>query len=289
MQNIIYFFAYPLIWVISILPFRVLYFFSDIAYIIVYRVIGYRKKTVRENLALTLPHLSDNERLQIEKKSFRHLCDLFLEMIKTMNMTEEEVKKRFVFTNIELYKELENKGKSIAMMGAHYANYEWAPSISFYSDFEVFPIYKQIKNPRFDKLVHEIRSVLKVNLISTKKTIPMIIENHRKNKPALYMFASDQSPKLEASQHWEVFLGQNSPVYIGAELLAKRYNMNVIFLKTKKIKRGYYEASIEILSDNANDVPNYEITCDFLKHVEQEIYEAPELYLWTHKRWKHKK
>jgi KDO2-lipid IV(A) lauroyltransferase len=278
-----------LIWIISILPFRVIYFFSDIAYFVVYQLIGYRKKTVRKNLALTLPHLSENERLIIEKKSYHHLCDMFLEMIKTMNMTEEDVKKRFVFTNIELYKELEKKGKNIAMMGAHYASYEWAPSISFYTSFDVFPIYKQIKNPRFDQLVHQIRSVLKVNLISTKKTIPTIIKNHRDKKSALYLFASDQSPKLQAAQHWADFLGKNVPVHIGAELLAKRYDMNVIFLKTKKIKRGYYEASIEILSDNAKEVPNYEITSNFLKHVEQQIYEAPELYLWTHKRWKHKK
>lgn len=289
MQSINYYLAYPLIWLISILPFRLLYFFSDIAYLLIYKIIGYRKKTVRKNLAITLPHLTEIERLEVEKKFYHHLCDMFLEMIKTMNMSEEEVKKRFVFTNIDLYKELEKKGKSIAMMGAHYANYEWSPSINFYSNFDVFPIYKQIKNPKFDLLVHQIRSVLKVHLITTKKTIPTIIQNHKNKKLGLYLFGSDQSPKLESAQHWTNFMGLNVPVHTGAEMLAKRYNMNVIFLKTKKIKRGYYETSLEILTENASEAPNYQITDHFIKLVEQQIYEAPELYLWTHKRWKHQK
>jgi KDO2-lipid IV(A) lauroyltransferase len=271
------------------LPFRLLYLFSDFIYLIVYYLIGYRKKTVRENLALALPHLSTEERLAIEKKSFRHLCDMFLEMIKTMTISNKEISKRFVFTNMEVYKNLEAQEKSIAMMLAHYASYEWVISMNAYVNFSAFAIYKKIANPYFDKLVRNIRSRFKANLITTKETIPVIINNNRNKELSIYGFASDQSPRISSAYHWQKFMGVEVPVHTGAEMLSKKYDMNVIFLKVQKVKRGYYQASFEVLSDNAKEVPNYEITDQFLKLVEQQILEAPEYYLWTHKRWKHKR
>jgi KDO2-lipid IV(A) lauroyltransferase len=269
------------------LPFKILYLFSDFTYLIVYYIIGYRKTTVRENLSLALPNLSKEERLIIEKKSYRHLCDMFLEMIKTMTISKKEVQKRFVFTNIEVYKKLEEQEKSIAMMLAHYASYEWVISMNAYVTFSAYAIYKKIKNPYFDKLVRNIRSKFKASLITTKETIPTIINNNRNKKLSIYGFASDQSPRISSAFHWQTFLGVEVPVHTGAEILAKKYDMNVIFLKVKKVKRGFYEASFELLSENPKEVPNYEITDKFLKLVEQQIYEAPEYYLWTHKRWKH--
>jgi len=289
MRFIVYLIAYPFLWCISMLPFRLLYLFSDFIYLIVYYLIGYRKKTVRENLALALPHLSTEERLAIEKKSFRHLCDMFLEMIKTMTISNKEISKRFVFTNMEVYKNLEAQEKSIAMMLAHYASYEWVISMNAYVNFSAFAIYKKIANPYFDKLVRNIRSRFKANLITTKETIPVIINNNRNKELSIYGFASDQSPRISSAYHWQKFMGVEVPVHTGAEMLSKKYDMNVIFLKVQKVKRGYYQASFEVLSDNAKEVPNYEITDQFLKLVEQQILEAPEYYLWTHKRWKHKR
>ncbi len=144
-----------------------------------------------------------------------------------------------------------------------------------------------ITNPYFDKLVKRIRSKFKAELITTKETIATIENNYRNNVLSLYGFASDQSPRVSAAHHWASFMGHVVPVHTGAEMLAKRFDMNVIFLRTKKVKRGYYEASFELLSDDVKSVPNYEITDQFMKLVEQQIYEAPEFYLWTHKRWKH--
>jgi KDO2-lipid IV(A) lauroyltransferase len=271
------------------LPFRLLYLFSDFVYLIVYYLIGYRKKTVRENLALALPHLSDEERLIIEKKSFRHWCDMFLEMIKTMTISNTEISKRFVFINMEVYKKLEAQEKSIAIMLAHYASYEWVISMNAHVKFNAFAIYKKLANPYFDKLVRDIRSRFKANLITTKETIPVIIENNKNKLLSIYGFASDQSPKISSAFHWQKFMGIEVPVHTGAEMLSKKYDMNVVFLKVTKVKRGYYQAIFEVLSENAKEVPNYEITDKFLKLVEQQILEAPEYYLWTHKRWKHKR
>ena len=289
MQFLLYIFLYPILWCISILPFRMLYIVSDGVYVFTYYIIGYRKKTVRENLALALPHLSEKERLIIEKKSFHHMCDVFLEMIKTLTISKSEMDKRYAFNNLEVYSNLEKKEKSIALLCAHYASYEWAVSMNSKITFEGFAVYKKINNRYFDKLVRDIRSKFKATLITTKETIPVIAANFRNNKLGLYGLISDQSPKLGAFFHWNKFMGIEVPIHTGGEMLAKKYDMNVIFLRTKKIKRGYYEASFEVLSENAMEVPNYEITDQFLKLVEQQIYEQPEFYLWSHKRWKHRR
>ncbi len=289
MQLLIYLVIYPFLWLISILPFPLLYAFSDFIYLILYYVIGYRKKTVRENLILAFPNLTDKERLIIEKKSFHHLCDMFLEMAKTMTISQKEINKRFKYTNLDVYLDLEKKGKSIALMCAHYASYEWVLSMNNHITFKGYGIYKKIANPYFDKLVKDIRAKFKAYLITTKETKPTIEQNTITNVLGLYGFASDQTPRRSDNLYWYTFLGIETPIHFGAEMLAKRYNMNVIYLKVIKVKRGFYEASFEVLSDDVKSVPNYKISEMFMQRVEQQIYEAPEFYLWTHKRWKHKK
>lgn len=289
MQFLLYILIYPLLWLISILPFPVLYLISDGVYVLVYHIIGYRKSTVRENIALAFPNLSDKERLIIEKKSFHHLCDMFLEMAKTMTISRKEINKRFVFTNMQAYLDLEKKGKSIALLLAHYGSYEWSISMNHHIKFFGFGIYKKITNKYFDKLVRNIRSKFKAQLITTKETKTTIESNIKNNVLGVYGFVSDQTPRWSDSLYWSSFLGIETPIHVGAEILAKRYDMNVAFLKVRKVKRGYYEATYEILSENIQDVPNYKISEEFMKKVEQQIYESPEFYLWTHKRWKHKK
>lgn len=288
MQFLLYLIIYPFIWIISILPFPVLYFLSDCVCFLIYRIFKYRKRVVRGNIALALPHLTEEERTNIEKKFYAHLCDLFLEMIKTLSISKKEIEKRYTFSNMEVYYDLEKKEKSIALLCAHYASYEWAVSMNYHIHFKGYGVYKKLANPYFDTLVRQIRSKFKSHLIDSKETILTMASNFRNKTFSLYGLVSDQSPKLSATHHWEKFMGIEVPVHTGGEMLAKKYDMNVIFLKTKKLKRGYYEGSFEILCDeNIKEIPNYEITSNFLKLVEQQIYEAPEFYLWTHKRWKH--
>ncbi len=290
MQFLLYILIYPFIWIVSILPFPVLYLLSDCVCFLVYRIFKYRKRVVRGNIALALPHLSEKERTIIEKKFYAHLCDLFLEMIKTLSISKKEIEKRYTFSNMEVYYDLEKKEKSIALLCAHYASYEWAVSMNYHIHFMGYGVYKKLANPYFDKLVRKIRSKFKSQLIDSKETIPTMATNFRNKNYSLYGLVSDQSPKLSTTHHWEKFMGIEVPVHTGGEMLAKKYDMNVIFLKTKKLKRGYYEGSFEILCDeNIKDIPNYEITSNFLKLVEQQIYDAPEFYLWTHNRWKHKR
>jgi len=272
---------------ISILPFRIFYFFSDLVYILVYYIIGYRKKVVYENLKLVFPDKSEKELFAIRKKFYKHMCDMFLEMIKTMSMSEKEMRKRFQITNIPYVQELE-KRKNIMIMASHYASWEWGIILQKDIEATAFGVYKKIKNPYFDKLVRDIRAKYNSVLISTKETIPTVLGNHRKGVKALYGFVSDQSPKLEKANHWVDFMNINVPAFTGAEMLSKKCDLAVCYFKIEKIKRGYYKATYVPLAENPKDFKNFEITDMFLKEVEKQLYEAPEYYLWTHKRWKHR-
>ncbi|MFV5695397.1 lysophospholipid acyltransferase family protein [Flavobacterium sp. LB3P122] len=289
MQFLIFIIAYPFLWIVSMLPFRVFYWLSDVVYFLVYYIIGYRKQVVRENLAMALPHLNKEERLIIEKKSYHHLCDMFMEMIKTMTISSEEMNKRFVITNIEVIKEYEKKGKSIMLIASHYASWEWLITMNQKITFQGVAVYKQLANKYFDKLVRDIRSKYNTELVPTNKTIPLISSNQKNNIHCVYGLASDQSPKADRIFHWDSFMGIEVPVHTGPEMLAKKHDMTVVFAKVKKLKRGYYELTIIPISDNPKSIPDFGITHTYIKEVEKQIREAPEYYFWTHKRWKHRK
>jgi len=289
MQFLIYSISFPFLWIISKLPFRLFYWFSDCIYILVYYIIGYRKKIVRNNILIALPHVSEEKRLVIEKKFYHHMCDMFLEMIKTMSISSEEMKQRFKITNIELLKEYEQKNKSIILLAAHYASWEWLLSINESTSFKCYGVYKKVNNKYFDAKVRAIRSKFKSVLVTTDNTIALINDNEKNGIMSLYGLASDQSPQVHKTFHWQQFMGITVPVHTGAEMLAKRYDLEVVFAKVKKVKRGYYEATFVPIANNPKSIPDYEITDAYLKEVEQQILEAPEFYFWTHKRWKHRK
>lgn len=288
MSFLIYIIAYPFLWVISKLPFRLLYMFSDLVFFILFYLIRYRRKTVRKNLKIALPNLSDSEHSRIEKEFYRHMCDMFLEMIKTLGITESEMRKRFTFTNIEVIHEFEKKRKSIILMCAHYASWEWMIIIGKLINIKGFGIYKKIKNPYFDKLVRDIRSKFDATLIDTKSTVKQVTENQKNGVQGIYAFISDQTPRPQKTHYWESFMGKVVPIHTGGEMLAKKLDMNVIYLKVEKLKRGHYQGTFIPLAENVREIPDYEITHDFLKEVEKQIHQQPEYYFWTHKRWKHK-
>ncbi|SHM92449.1 lysophospholipid acyltransferase family protein [Flavobacterium chilense] len=288
MQFLVYILAYPLLWLISILPFRLFYMLSDFVYFIVYYIIRYRRKVVRDNLTLTLPHLSKEELKKIEKKFYSHMCDMFLETIKTMSISPEEMDKRFRITNLELVNDYAKKGKSVILVASHYASYEWLLTINPKLAFKGIAVYKKVANPYFDKLVRKIRSKYNTEMIETRLAIPTMAKNQRNGILSMYGLASDQSPKLDRIFHSLKFMGVEVPVHTGAEMLAKKYDLSVIFVKVEKVARGYYEATFISLADNPKDYENFDITEKYLREVEKQIYKAPEYYLWTHKRWKHR-
>ncbi|MDA9576149.1 lysophospholipid acyltransferase family protein [Flavobacteriaceae bacterium] len=289
MQLLAFVLIYPLLWFVSILPFRLLYAVSDMLFVVLYYVVGYRKKTVEENLKLVFPEKSEAERKRITKQFFRHLCDMILEAIKSMNISVEDMKARFKFTNIEVIQDYEKRQKSIALMCAHYGSWEWIFILQAYTSHLTFAIYKKLNNIYFDKLIRKIRARYDSYLITTKDSIDVLTDNKKKGLITINGFAADQSPKKEKAYHWNTFMGIEVPVHTGAEMLSKKLDMPVVFFSVKRIKRGFYETTFQTLVEHPNDFKDYEITDQFLKLVEQQIHDEPQYYLWTHKRWKHRK
>ncbi len=288
MQLLAFWLLYPLLWCISVLPFPLLYALSDLTYFFVYRVFGYRKKAVRKNLDIALPHLSVAERRVVERKFYAHMCDMFLEMIKTLTISTKEMNRRFRYTNIELLHEYEKTGRSLILMCAHYASWEWLIVMAEHIHvYRTVAIYKRIANRRFDKLVRDIRARLNTELIEAQKAIEVLHQQKEEGILAVYGFLGDQSPQLTKARHWDTFMGQEVPIHTGGEMLAKKLNHNIAYCRVTKKKRGYYEATIIPLAENPREYRDYEITAKYLKEVEKQIMEAPEFYFWTHKRWKH--
>ena len=288
MHLIVYILIYPFLWLISILPFRLLYAFSDFLYLLVYKVFGYRTKVVKENLSLVFPSKSKEEIKNITKKFYHHLCDMIVESVKSMTISEAEMRKRFVFTNVEEIHKLEEINKSIVLMCGHYASWEWIFILQKYVNHKGYAIYKRLANKYFDRLVKRIRAKYDSYLITTKETIPILIKAKNRGELTINGFNADQSPKVSKAFHWNEFMGIKVPMHTGAEMIAKKLDMAVVFFSVKKIKRGYYETTFNTLCINPEEYKDYEITDMFMKLVETQIYEAPEYYLWTHKRWKHR-
>jgi len=220
MQLIAYNLIYPFLWLISILPFRLLYMFSDFLYFFIYRVFGYRTKTVKENLNLVFPEKNENEIKSITKAFYHHLCDMVVESIKSMTISESEMKKRYVFTNVEEIKKLEKIDKSIVLMCGHYASWEWIFILQRYIKHKSYAIYKRLANPYFDKLVKRIRAKYDTTLITTKEAIPVLIEAKNKGELTINGFNADQSPKVRKAYHWNNFMGIKVPIHTGAEMMA---------------------------------------------------------------------
>lgn len=276
-------------WLISILPFRVLYGLSDVVYVLLYYVTGYRKKVVTANLELVFPDKTKNEINTIRKAFYHHLCDMFLEMTKTMSISKKQLAKRFKVLNVEELKRLEGLNKSIILMYGHYASWEWSLELQNHITHKGFGVYKKLANPYFDKLVRGMRSKFNTTLITTKETISAINQNEATGIKSIVAFLSDQSPRVSKEVYWGKFMGVEVPCFTGAERLAKKLDLTIAYLKVTKVKRGYYEAEIKTLSENPKAYKDYELTDMFLREVENQIYEAPEYYFWTHKRWKHRK
>jgi len=288
MNLLIYILVYPLIWFISILPFRILYFISDGIYVLIYYVIGYRKKIVLYNLKLAFPEKSTKELIKIRKKFYHHFVDVFMEMIKSFTVPKKEVYKRYKFTNIDFFTELYKDGKSVILMGAHYANWEWIMSLDSFVDYKGYAAFTKVNNPYFNRKVLKSRAKFGTNLVQTSKILSEIYNNKKNNIQAMYGLLSDQSPQLKKTFYWNEFLGVKVPIHTGGEMLAKKYDLNIVFMDVKKIKRGHYETTFSLITDNTRKYPNYQLTDIFLEKVEQQIKTNPEFYFWTHKRFKHK-
>lgn len=269
-------FIAPLLIFISYLPFRLLYFISDIFYYFLYYIIRFRRKIVRKNLVLSKIALNKKDLIIIEKKFYRHLTDVFFEMFKFYSISPDEMKKRFYIENPELFYEFEKKNKSVMFMTSHYGGFEWFLSITYHVPQLPFAVYTPLSNKSLESLIKKFRLRHGSKLISRYKAGAYIKKQLKENKLFLYGMAADQSAQIRSITYWKEFLGIKVPVFTGSERIAKQHNIPVVFGKVVKISRGYYKVVVELISEFPNDYENYKITDIYLEKLEKQIREVPD-------------
>jgi KDO2-lipid IV(A) lauroyltransferase len=288
MNQIVFYLTYPLIWLISRLPMFILYLISDFFYLLLYYVFGYRKEVVLKNISYAFPKKSEEEKQKIAKNFYKHFTDIMIESIKSFSISEKKILKRYKYKNPELVNKYAKEGKSIALVSAHLANWEWSISTPLVLDIDIFGAYNKLRNETFEKTLRENREKFGIKGATTANFIKLIKHNFENNVQGAYILLSDQSPHIEKTFHWGTFFGVKVPVHTGAEMLAKKNDLVVINYRAKKIKRGYYETDFELITENPKDYKDYEITDKFLRITERNITKQPEFYLWSHNRFKHK-
>ena len=268
---------------------RILFIISDGFYVLNYYIVGYRKKVVLENLKLAFPEKDEKELRKIRKQFFKHLTDFFIESIKTFSISEKEILKRMKYTNLEVLEEIVKTGKNIALVGPHQANWEWLIGLPMQLDgIKCHAAYTKIGNKYFEKVVKESRSKFGGVMYRTTDTIKNIYRNHQNKSQSLYCLLSDQSPIVQKTHYWREFMGVKVPIHTGAEMLSKKYDMAYVVWTSRKIKRGYYEIDFELITENPNEFDDFKLTDHFLDITERNIRENPGVYLWSHKRFKHR-
>lgn len=289
MQKFFYYLSLPIIYFFSILPFPVLYFYSNICFFVIYHVIGYRKNVVSNNLQNAFPEKSPQEIQKITKKFYRHLCDVLFETIKLFTISKKQLLKRCTFKNSEILEKYYNEGKHVILTLGHYGNWELGGLVlPLLIQNTAYTLYKPLSNSYYDKLMQKMRSRFGTKLISMQESLRKIISISRTKDYSIIAFIADQTPMPE-SAFWFDFLNQDTPVFKGAEQIARKLDLPVVFASIRKIKRGFYEVHYFSITENSEVTDEMEITKKFTNKLEKEIVKEPAFWLWSHKRWKHKR
>ena len=265
-----------------------MYLLSDFLYLVIYKLIGYRTKVVRENLINSFPNKSESELKNVEKKFYHHFFDLIVESIKSISISENQIRKRVVFQNIEMFNKYFDQNKSVVLAVSHYGNWEWGIlGISLNAKQKMMGVYKKLNDSFFNDFMNKTRGRFGADLVEMKESLRHIIST--KDQCKIIGLLADQSPVKNESNYWTTFLNQETSVYLGPEKISEKMNYPVLFCSMNKVKRGRYEVLIEELCTNPEKTTKGEITSLYLHKIEEKIKHKAEFWLWTHRRWKHKK
>lgn len=275
------------IYLLSLLPFRVLYALSDLGYVLLYHIIGYRKAVVFKNLRNAFPEKSEDERRQIARRFYRFLPDLLVEAIKMRSISADQVEKRMMMYQTEELERHFRAGKGVIAVTAHYGNWELGiHRISLFTEHPALIIYKPLNNKSFDTVYNGIRSRFGAVMVPMKLTLRKIIAY--RHQPHISVFVADQTPGRSDSHYFINFLNQKTPVYTGVEKIARATGFPVVFCHIDRVKRGHYCCKFTTLVEEPATVPVHGITDIHNKFTEDIIRRKPELWLWSHRRWKTK-
>ena len=289
MDSIGYYIFYGINWVLSFLPIWILFILSDFIYILLYYFPSYRRKVVENNLKNSFPEKTAEELKSIEKKFYKHLADLLIETFKLAHMSRTEQKKRFTYSNLGIIDKLREEKRDIIAVLGHYNNWEWPTMLPEFLKYKIVIIYKPLQNKYFNKFINDQRSKYGIVLTPTSQIIREIINYRNDNINTLSVFLSDQIPAKVDIKYWTTFLNQDTAVFTGAGKIASKYDMAIVFFHIQKVKRGHYNLDIELLLEHTAGLPENLITESHVRRLEEIIREKPEYWIWSHRRWKHKK
>ncbi len=274
--------------IIGVLPFFILYGFSDFVKIILRYIVRYRVEVIQNNISRVFPDYSESQNVRLLNKFYVNLTDIFIEGIKSFAMTKKQIVKRHKLVNAEILDSYLTENKSLIGVTAHYNNWEWGSlSAGLQTPYKAVAFYKPIKNKYIDIILRKNRSRCGTELSSIYHTSQTFERN--KNNPTLYLMAGDQSPSARElpKAYWVDFLGVKTAFLHGIEKHAKNNNYPVVYIDIQRKKRGYYELSLSVLSDNPRDLAEGELTKRYAQKLESIIRNEPANWLWSHKRWKH--
>jgi len=255
-------------------------------FILIYYVVGYRKKVVYNNLKLAFPNKNSSEISKLRRSFYRHLIDVFMETVQPIAWDKETMNKHFKIQHIEVVKKQLNE-RSVLLMGGHYANWDWLCSIAAELEEPSYVVYQRIKDKNFERLIHKIRSRFGSILVPNGKVAKTVLLNQRQGVRAAYTMISDQSPQLSRTKLWLPFMGTEVPVHTGAASLAIKAKMAVFYVKTIKTHKNTYETEFVLLSADASTLDERSLTQLYYDQLEAQIKNDPAYYFWTHRRWKH--
>ena len=290
--NILYFPLYFYFWLHALLPLKILYILSDILFFPMFYIVRYRRKLVYQNMKDSFPEKSEKEIRRMEKAFYHHFCDYIVETIKLLHISDKETRKRVKFHNTEALQEIVDNGGSCLMLLGHYGNWEFVPSVTLWmrKGSVIFAqIYRPLKNKWFDRFFLKLRGRYHSECIAKQDTLRSILRYKSSGRPSITGFMADQTPSPANIHHWVNFLNHDTPVFTGVEKIAHKVGFSVFYFDVEKIKRGYYSVTIREISKNPKETEEFEITNKYMEMMETTILRAPEYWLWTHNRWKHKR
>lgn len=270
----------------SLLPMAVAYLFSDAVYFIVYRIVKYRREVVYQNIRKAFPKKNELEIREIEKKFYKHFCDVVFESFKVLTISKKQINKRFKIVNLELLEKYYRENKHILLYAAHHGNWEWLSFSKLQTPLKVITLYQPQSNKYFDELSITIRERCGVKCVPSNKGFRTIMGLINGNEPSLSALIGDQSPPKESARHWVKFLNQDTTFLMGVDRIHKRTKQVVLFPSFKKVKRGYYELEFKIIDTQNHFESDYPLIDSYAKILEETINESPEMWLWSHRRWK---
>ncbi len=283
----------PLNWLLRALawlPLPILYVLADGMYLLLVYVVRYRWQVVRQNLRNSFPEKTETEIRLLQRRFYRNFAQVMVETLKLAVMSAAELKQRVVFRNPEVMERHFANGRTVLGLSSHAGNWEWvltsgAAWLSVHAD----GVYKPLRNPFFESFLYQLRTRTGAGLIPMRDTLRDMVQ--RRGEVRVVSLLSDQAAGPEDRPYWTTFLNQDSGFYTSADRLAGRFKCPVVYVSIRRRRRGYYNIVLTELYDGDTPLPadSFPITDAFVRQLEQDIHAYPADYLWSHRRWKHKR